>query len=159
MVAEEPFTIFLCPLPRHRHPRTNSGSRSKKLLHRSGDESKSRARSCFAACTTLSRQSSDGATATFTVLRTTEKHWGVPDSEDLNDESKVQLATVLEAEGDSMIYVYDFGDNWRHEVLLEKIVPANDPTKIPICLDGESSLPTRRCGWCFRLRRILGNYF
>jgi hypothetical protein len=32
-------------------------------------------------------------------------------------------------EGDSMIYVYDFGDNWRHEVVLEKIVPADAPTK------------------------------
>lgn len=24
-----------------------------------------------------------------------------------------------------MVYVYDFGDNWRHEVVLEKIVPSD----------------------------------
>jgi len=30
-----------------------------------------------------------------------------------------------ETEGDSMIYIYDFGDNWRLEVVLEKILPSD----------------------------------
>lgn len=49
------------------------------------------------------------------------KYWGVPEWDEFNelnliDESKTQLAKVLKSEGDSMIYEYDFGDCWRHEV-------------------------------------------
>ena len=51
------------------------------------------------------------------------KYWGVPEYDDLIDESKVQLAKLLKVESESMIYVYDFGDDWRHEVVLEKITP------------------------------------
>jgi hypothetical protein len=41
---------------------------------------------------------------------------------------------VLTAEGDSLVYVYDFGDDWRHEVLLEKILPVEGVTNRPVCL-------------------------
>ena len=44
-----------------------------------------------------------------------------------------------------MIYVYDFGDNWRHEVVLEKIVLADAPTK-PICLGGKRRCPPEDVG-------------
>jgi hypothetical protein len=74
------------------------------------------------------------------------KHWGVPEYDDLIDESKVQLAKLLRAEGESMIYVYDFGDNWWHEVVLEKIIPAHDPLKVPVCLDGARRCPLEDVG-------------
>ena len=67
------------------------------------------------------------------------KYWGVPDDDgfegdiEVIDESKVPVAKLLLAEGDTLIYVYDFGDNWRHQVVWEKIVPADAQTK-PICL-------------------------
>jgi deoxycytidylate deaminase len=55
--------------------------------------------------------------------------WSVPEwCEDdivVVDESSIRLNRVLKAEGDSFTYVYDFGDSWRHEVLLEKIVPCH----------------------------------
>src|SRR5580693_1788382 len=79
------------------------------------------------------------------------KYWGVPDYDEFNeldliDESKTQLAKVLKAEGDSMIYVYDFGDNWQHEVLLEKIIPVNEIVKTPICIGGERRCPPEDVG-------------
>src|SRR5438105_2746636 len=50
--------------------------------------------------------------------------WGVPeDDEDgieIIDESRTRIGAVLTAPGDSMLYVYDFGDNWRHKLELEK---------------------------------------
>jgi hypothetical protein len=77
------------------------------------------------------------------------KYWGVPEQDDydtgLLDESRVPVSRVLRAEGDSMIYVYDFGDNWRHQVVLEKIVPADAPTK-PLCLAGERRSPPEDVG-------------
>jgi Plasmid pRiA4b ORF-3-like protein len=74
------------------------------------------------------------------------KYWGVPEYDDLIDESKVRLAQVLKAKGDSMIYVYDFGDNWRHEVVLEKIIPAGELIKSPICLGGDRRCPPEDVG-------------
>ena len=62
-------------------------------------------------------------------------YWGVPDDDgfegdaEVIDESRVPVARLLLAEGDSMVCVYDFGDNWRHQVVLEKLLPADAPTK------------------------------
>lgn len=72
------------------------------------------------------------------------KVWGVPESGDcgdleLLDEKRVTLGTILKSAGESMTYLYDFGDGWRHEIVLEKIVRSDVATK-PICLAGE-----RRC--------------
>ena len=74
------------------------------------------------------------------------KYWGIPEYEDLIDESKITLAKLLKAEGESMIYVYDFGDNWRHEVVLEKIIPVKDVVKAPICFGGERRCPPEDVG-------------
>ena len=79
------------------------------------------------------------------------KYWGVPDDDgfeddvEVIDESRVPVGKVLLAEGDSMVYVYDFGDNWRHQVVLEKIVPSAAPTK-PVCLAGERRCPPEDVG-------------
>ena len=37
-------------------------------------------------------------------------------------------------------------DNWRHEVVLEKIVPPGDPPNKPICLGGERRCPPEDVG-------------
>lgn len=52
--------------------------------------------------------------------------WGVPEYDNVIDESKTQLAKVLKVEGASITYRYDLGDDWRHEVVLEKIIPVSD---------------------------------
>jgi Plasmid pRiA4b ORF-3-like protein len=45
------------------------------------------------------------------------KNWGIPELDEFDefnliDESKTLLDKVLKIEGDSMIYQYDFGDDW-----------------------------------------------
>jgi hypothetical protein len=74
------------------------------------------------------------------------KFWAVPEYEDLIDESKVQLAKLLKAEGDSMVYVYDFGDNWTHMIVLEKILPAEGASSHPVCRAGERRCPPEDVG-------------
>lgn len=74
------------------------------------------------------------------------KNWGVPEWDEfgesnLIDESKTPLGHVLKSEGDSMGYVYDFGDDWRHKVVLEKIQPADNALKYPVCVTGERHCP------------------
>jgi len=39
------------------------------------------------------------------------------------DESKTTLSDILSEKQPKITYTYDFGDNWDHEILLEKILP------------------------------------
>lgn len=43
-------------------------------------------------------------------------------------------------------YVYDFGDYWRHEIRLEKILPRTDETVLPACLAGGQACPPEDVG-------------
>ena len=76
--------------------------------------------------------------------------WGLPelyeeDDIDVIDESEVPVARVLKTEGDSLVYMYDFGDDWRHEVVLEKIIPVEAPSE-PVCVDGKRKCPPEDVG-------------
>ena len=59
---------------------------------------------------------------------------------------ETMLTKFFDREGDSAVYVYDFGDGWRHEVLLEKIVPKKPAQKYPVCLAGQRACPPENCG-------------
>jgi Plasmid pRiA4b ORF-3-like protein len=65
---------------------------------------------------------------------------------DVADEAGVALAKVLKSEGDSMVYQYDFGDDWMHEVALEEIESAEITLKHPVCLAGERRCPPENVG-------------
>ena len=43
-------------------------------------------------------------------------------------------------------YVYDFGDDWHHEIKLEKILPKEEKIKYPRCIAGERACPPEDCG-------------
>lgn len=80
------------------------------------------------------------------------KCWGVPehlqddDDIDIIDENRTKIIDVLTTPGDSVLYVYDFGDNWRHTVVLEKILLISATTLRPICLAGERHCPPEDVG-------------
>lgn len=67
--------------------------------------------------------------------------WGVPTT----DESGVRLDSVAEA-GSRISYTYDFGDNWRHDVVVEKVLPADATMTLPACVDGRRACPPEDCG-------------
>jgi hypothetical protein len=46
----------------------------------------------------------------------------------------------------SLTYQYDFGDNWQHEIILEKLLPAGSGPSRPICLGGERRCPPEDVG-------------
>ena len=79
------------------------------------------------------------------------KHWGVPEHYedgdiDIIDERRTKISAILRAQGDSVLYVYDLGDDWRHEVVLEKILPASGAMVRPLCLSGERHCPPEDVG-------------
>src|SRR5260370_42064863 len=62
------------------------------------------------------------------------------------DERRFRLADVARHEKASFIYEYDFGDSWAHEVVVEKILPADPKKKYAVCLDGKNACPPEDCG-------------
>jgi hypothetical protein len=82
------------------------------------------------------------------------RRYGIPDPEfDLGDsanevtsERKVSLAEVLPKPGSSMLYLYDFGDSWHHEIKLEAVSRPEPDTFYPRVVKGARSCPPEDCG-------------
>jgi hypothetical protein len=64
--------------------------------------------------------------------------------EDLTESTLVQR--VLDRKGRKILYEYDFGDGWLHEILLEKILPHDGNVIYPSCLAGARACPPEDCG-------------
>ena len=74
-------------------------------------------------------------------------HFGIPDFDlPLHDERKALLRDLARREGDTLGYEYDLGDSWEHEILLEKLVPADPNSRYPTCVAGEGACPPEDCG-------------
>lgn len=43
-------------------------------------------------------------------------------------------------------YIYDFGDNWEHTIIFEKILERSADKKYPICIDGARPCPPEDIG-------------
>lgn len=62
-----------------------------------------------------------------------------------HDERKFRLCDLLHAPEDWLIYEYDFGDGWQHDVFVEKLLPGTT-TKAVTCLAGARAGPPDDCG-------------
>ena len=58
----------------------------------------------------------------------------------------VPLSRVHKNEGDTIVYADDFGDSWRHEVLLEAILPVHADRTYPLCVAGARARPPEDVG-------------
>ncbi len=66
----------------------------------------------------------------------------LPENEDiLTNEKAVPILKALRCRGARAVYVYDFADDWRHEVVLERIVDAEDGVVYPVCRGGKGACP------------------
>jgi hypothetical protein len=65
--------------------------------------------------------------------------------EPVRDTSKYKLSETAKTT-DRFIYEYDFGDGWRHQIQIEKIMMADERVNYPICLGGELACPPEDCG-------------
>lgn len=66
--------------------------------------------------------------------------------EDGVDEQRTRLPQFIRQAGQKLRYEYDFGDGWEHELLLEKILPAEAGVHYPRCLKGKRACPPEDCG-------------
>ena len=62
------------------------------------------------------------------------------------DANEVRMRDFSREPGTSFKYVYDYGDNWRHTVTLEKILAVKPAPKTPTCIDGARCCPPEDVG-------------
>jgi len=62
------------------------------------------------------------------------------------DERSVTLGQLITSEKEKFRYMYDFGDSWDHDILVEKILPVEKGAHYPICLTGKRACPPEDCG-------------
>lgn len=68
------------------------------------------------------------------------------DAAERDDESVVTLAQVAGAVKDKIVYVYDFGADWRHDIVVEAIMPAEPGVRYPRCTGGKGAPPEEDSG-------------
>ena len=62
------------------------------------------------------------------------------------DARRAALGQVAPRKGFTMSYVYDFGDDWRHNIQVEDIGAAEPGVTYPRCLTGRRTAPPEDCG-------------
>jgi hypothetical protein len=81
------------------------------------------------------------------VFETPQGSYGLPDPE-LGHRSAAskRLRQAAPGAGDRISYTYDFGDDWRHEIVVEDVSPAQPGVAYPRCLAGRRAGPPEDCG-------------
>ena len=78
------------------------------------------------------------------------RHYGTPSDESegppVVSERSARLCDVAPREKARFVYVYDFGDDWQHDLLVEKIVAPQAGQRYPVCLAGQHACPPEDCG-------------
>jgi len=75
--------------------------------------------------------------------------YGTPDSDfdtPVLSEVGVHLNDLLQRPGDRIIYEYDFGDDWLHEVCLARVIENMASPRLALCLEGSGKCPPEDCG-------------
>lgn len=79
-----------------------------------------------------------------------EAYIGIPDDEFESGREtipgwKTPISSYLNSTNPKVDYVYDFGDDWEHAVVLEKTLPT-DGGSYPRCVGGRRRCPPEDCG-------------
>lgn len=74
-----------------------------------------------------------------------------PDYDDWNDANEtdyrnVRISDLLKKTKQNMLYEYDFGDGWEHNIVLEKILSPDPNATYPVCIGGARNCPPEDCG-------------
>ncbi len=59
---------------------------------------------------------------------------------------KSKINTLINLEKQKFTYVYDFGDDWEHAIVVEKVLDSADSPFVPYCIEGERACPPEDCG-------------
>ncbi|AVP96069.1 hypothetical protein C7S18_02170 [Ahniella affigens] len=71
------------------------------------------------------------------------------------NEARVKLDKILNEAHRTLRYTYDFGDNWEHDIKLDKILPADPAFDRPQFLKGARACPPEDCGGVYRYAHLV----
>lgn len=64
--------------------------------------------------------------------------------ENQEDSQKTQIQSYLNQKAQTFTYLYDFGDNWMHEIKIEEII--DQRRIVPELIEGKGACPPEDCG-------------
>jgi len=85
---------------------------------------------------------------------------GIPDENELMDDRQttagweVPISSHFVRPGQAMVYEYNFGDGWIHDVVLEEIIPDHAPQRLA-CVGGQRACPPEDCGGTWGYQSLL----
>jgi hypothetical protein len=85
-------------------------------------------------------------------------YYGIVDPDfgmDVRSERTVPVSRVLQVPKEKIVYEYDFGDGWEHELLLEKVLAPDPAMRYPVCLTGKRACPPEDCGGIWGYAELL----
>jgi hypothetical protein len=92
------------------------------------------------------------------MFRIDGKRYGLPEDEsggrEILDAARYQVSEVV-VEGDRFLYVYDFGDDWRHEITIEGVRALAANETVPAILAGKRACPPEDCGGPYQYPEML----
>jgi len=68
---------------------------------------------------------------------------------------KTKLNKCLSTPKQKIRFAYDFGDDWQHDVVLEKILEVSPGVQYPRCTGGKRHCPPEDCGGVWGYQEIL----
>ncbi|MFI5092033.1 MAG: plasmid pRiA4b ORF-3 family protein [Candidatus Acidiferrales bacterium] len=78
------------------------------------------------------------------------RYYGIPHREKglrtTKDERDYRLSDVVPRERSQFTYLYDFGDNWEHVLVVEKTLSLREGARYPVCLAGARACPPEDVG-------------
>lgn len=72
----------------------------------------------------------------------------------LENERRARLDHLV-GNGEVLLYEYDFGDGWVHEVRVEKVLELDHRITYPLCTSGARACPPEDCGGPHGYERLL----
>lgn len=71
------------------------------------------------------------------------------------DSEQTLLSDIVYKEKQQFKYTYDFGDNWQHTIIIEKILPFDNNQDHPVCIKGKRNCPPEDCGGIWGYQEFL----
>lgn len=65
------------------------------------------------------------------------------------------IIKLIKFEKQKLIYIYDFGDNWEHNIVVEKILKKDETQKYPVCIAGKRACPPEDSGGVWGYAELL----
>ncbi|HEU5423772.1 MAG TPA: plasmid pRiA4b ORF-3 family protein [Nitrolancea sp.] len=75
--------------------------------------------------------------------------YGVPEPggfDAMRSEKRARLDRLVRNPKDRIRYEYDFGDSWDHDLVVEKVLPADPTVRYPVVLAGRRAAPPEDVG-------------